>query len=550
MFKFMLYNNLKSIKSLDVFVMGILAVISALLMTFVGYKIFQMLQQSGYRLKRYFSWFKETRFSYFSRLFMLSFLSLAAVLLSSVLLNEFFIVESFNYFPLLFFILFSCFFITILFSEKQKTPLKYTKRIKRLICVNFILSLLVSFGLEFIGFCFIPYLSIGLICLLPVILPIVILISFIITLPIEKLIANSYVKKAKNKINSIANLTTIGITGSYGKTTLKNILNAILSEKYKVCATPENYNTPMGLSKTILNNLKEDDEIFIAELGARQQGDIMQLCEMVSPKIGIITGIGNQHLSSFGSIETIIKTKGELAEYITKNGNDLFINIESKNSKLLSENYKNSYLLSILNQNNVKFENVEVTTSGLKFIIKHGEDEKIIESSLIGAHNVSNLYIAVNVAINLGLTLSEIKNGVENLKSVPHRLEVINGSNGMTIIDDSYNCSVEGVKASLNVISKFSGKKFIITPGIVELGKEQYNENFEFGKNLASVCDYVIIDSMINFKAITEGLVSVGYDTSKIMIANSLTDAVEKLNKHASHGDVVLFENDLPDNFN
>jgi UDP-N-acetylmuramoyl-tripeptide--D-alanyl-D-alanine ligase len=266
--------------------------------------------------------------------------------------------------------------------------------------------------------------------------------------------------------------------------------------------------------------------------------------------MGVITGVGNQHLSSFGSVENIIKTKGELAKYISVNGGKLFINVDSKNAKILSENYKNTHNLSFLHQNNVKFENVEITSHGSKFTIKYNGQEEIVSTTLIGEHNISNLYIGVNVAISLGLTLLEIKIGIEELRCVPHRLEVISGNNGVTIIDDSYNCSVEGYNASLSILSKFSGKKFVITPGIIELGKEQYNENFKFGTKLASVCDWVIIDSMINFKAITDGLVSEKFDSSKIIIANSLTDAVEKLNKHTSKGDVVLFENDLPDNFN
>ena len=534
----------------DIAMLSIISVVSSVLMIFVGYKLLQMLQLSGYKLKGYCSWFKETKYSYLSRLFMLTFLSTAAMLMTNVLLEEFFVVRILEYVGILFYLLFSSLFITNLFSAKQKTPLKYTKRMTRLLVVYAILVLVASFFISFFGYLYVPYFSFAIIGIIPLMLPLFVFMAYFINYPIEKIISNSYLKKAKNKLKGFSNLKVIGITGSYAKTSVKNILYVILSEKYKVCATPSSYNTPLGLSKTILTKLDSEDEIFLAEMGAKQQNDIRELCEMVSPEIGIITGIGNQHLLTFGSVDNIVRTKSEIAEFITNRKGKLFINADSDLASGLSNQYKDASVVS-LDKNIGRFlvENLKIDKTGSVFELVVGEEKVKCKTVLLGKHNVSNILLAANVAYDLGLTLKEISNGISKILPTSHRLEIINSNLPYTIIDNAYNSSVEGSKASLDVLSKFSGKKIVITPGLIELGKDQFNFNFEFGKDMASVCDYVIIDSLINYDAISSGLIFAGFDESKIMQAVSLNQAVELLSKIVSDGDVVLFENDLPDNY-
>lgn len=550
MINFLLANTFELKDKLDISMLVIIALVSSVLMVFVGYKLLQMLQLTGYKLNGYLRWFKETKYSYISRLFMLSFLSLAAMLMTNVLLADFFVVPVLKFVGILFYILFSSLFITNLFTAKQKTPLKYTKRMTRLVVVYFILILIFSILIEILGFMFIPYLSYGLIGIIPIMLPLFVFLAYYITYPIEKLISNSYVKKAKKKLESIKNIQVIGITGSYGKTSVKNILKTLLSEKYKVCASPSSYNTPLGLAKTILQNLNSDNEIFIAEMGAKQRFDIKELCEMVKPKIAIITGIGNQHLLTFGSVDNIIKTKSELAEYVSNNHGKIFVNIESDGAKKLVNNFKDAIKVSIKdNTTDLYVKDIKTTKDGSKFSLCFNNEVVECKTILLGDHNISNILLAATVAINLGLTLKEIQEGIEKLVTIPHRLEIVKSSSTYTILDDAYNSSVEGSKASLDVLSKFSGKKFVITPGLVELGTEQFNSNFEFGIDMAKVCDYVIIDSVINYDAISSGLIFGGFDEKNIIQVANLTQAVQMLNTLASSNDVVLFENDLPDNY-
>lgn len=541
---FMFDNNV------DLIMFSVIAVLSTVLMIFVGYRLLQMLQLTGYKLRSYLKWFKETKCSYVSRLFMLVFLSVLSMTLTNVLLEDFFVgkLHIFSYCSIIFYLLFCSMFIINLFNAKQKTPLKYTRRMKRLVVVYTIIVAAVTFVIEFIGFKFLPLISFGLISVVPLFLPLCVFLAYFITYPIEKLISNSYIKRAKVKLSQMKNVKVIGITGSYGKTSVKNILSTILSEKYKVCPTPASYNTPLGLAKTILSNLSEKDEVFIAEMGAKQIGDIKELCLMVEPSVGIITGIGNQHFLTFGNTENIIKTKSELAEFITQKGGKLYVNTDGGIAKKVCENYPQAIDVSIEN-NRFIVSNIQTDKNGSTFTLECDGISKKCKTILLGKHNISNIILACNVAFDLGLSIDEIAKGIEKLRTVSHRLEIIKSSSSYTIIDNSYNSSVQGSEASIDVLSKFSGKKFVITPGLVELGQQQFNANFEFGKAMAKVCDYVIIDSTINFDAISSGLIFAGFDEEKILRAGSLSQAVQVLNTLIEADDVVLFENDLPDNY-
>ena len=549
MYNFMLDLPLKFESRVDLFMLSLISIVTTVLMVFVGYKLLQMLQLSGYKLRGYCRWFKETKYSYLSRLFMLTFLSTAAMLMTNVLLEEFLTIGTLEYISVVFYILFSSMFITNLFTAKQKTPLKYTKRMTRLVVCYTILIAAATFAIGYLGLIYVPYFSFAIIGIIPVMLPLFVFAAYFITYPIEKLISNSYVVKAKKKLASNKNIKVIGITGSYGKTTLKNMLYVMLSEKYKVCATPSSYNTPLGLSKTILSKLTDEHEIFIAEMGAKQRYDIKELSEMVSPEIGIITGVGNQHLLTFGLIENVIKTKSELADFVSTNGGKIFINVDSELTKSLAENYS-AELVSLKNDiGELKVQNLKVSKDGSSFDLEYKGEIVKCKTILLGSHNVSNILLAATVSLSLGVSLKEISAAISKITTVSHRLEIIKSNTNYTIIDNAYNSSVEGSKASLEVLSKFKGKKIVITPGLVELGLEQFNSNFEFGKELAAVCDYVIIDSGINYDAISSGLVFAGFDESKIIQAVSLNQAVQLLSNIVEEGAVVLFENDLPDNY-
>ena len=215
--------------------------------------------------------------------------------------------------------------------------------------------------------------------------------------------------------------------------------------------------------------MSEKDEIFIAEMGAKQIGDICELCAMVEPSIGVITGVGNQHLLTFGSVENIVKTKSELAEFVTNNGGKVYINTDGALAQEIHEKYPNSTAVS-LKENMFNISDIKTGKDGSTFVLTVDGKQKKCKTILLGEHNISNIILACSVAFDMGLSLDEIAKGIEKLRSVPHRLEIIKSSSKYTIIDNSYNSSVQGSEASIDVLSKFEGKKFVITPGLVELG--------------------------------------------------------------------------------
>lgn len=528
----------------------VVSVVNAAMLCMAGYRFLQVLQLSNYRLRGYFCWIKEDKGAYWGRLLILTFLSSAALLITNVLLENFFVYKIMTYLGLVFYFLFVTVFVINQFNVTKKTPLKYTHRMNRMIGVMFVLIFVVSMLMLNFTSIYIPYFKYGAVGFTPVLLPIFVLLAYFIMWPFETIRNKRYIKLAKTKLNSHVNLIKIGITGSYGKTSVKNILTTLLSEKYEVCSSPYSYNTPLGIAITINNVLKPHHQIFIAEMGARYVGDIAELCDIVSPSIGVLTGIGNQHLASFKTQENLEATKFELVEGISENG-IVFFNGDNVSMQKLIDKAKTKKVVSKLDEqgDSAYITELKVTQKGSEFILHYGKDKIKCETVLLGKHNVSNILLCCNVALHLGLTLEEISHAILKLTPVSHRLALMPSANSLIVIDDAYNGSVDGAKAALEVLKNFEGKKFVITPGLVELGAEQFNSNFEFGRDLASVADYVIINGIVNFDAISSGLIFAGFDESKVLRAGSINQAVEVMANYAEAGDVVLFENDLPDNY-
>ncbi len=529
----------------------VLSAVNAVLVMFMATKMLQMLQLSNYKLKGVNDWLKQCKFNYWGRLAMVSVLSCASMLIINVLLDDFLVVRALKYVSVIMYLVFALIYIINTFSAPQKTPIKYTHRMNRLVAVVGILSWIISIALMYVSVNYIPYFTAGGMVIVPVFIPLIVYLSHFLTKGIEKQISNKYIKKAQDKLSRRTNLITIGVTGSYGKTTVKNIIACILAEKYKVCVSPYSYNTPLGLSKTILENLEDTDEIFIAEMGARFVGDISTLCNMVNPSIGVITGIGNQHLATFESVENLVKAKSELTDYVTNRNGTMIFNVDSTSAKQMYENAQCDKIEVGLNiKENVYVKDFVCTPQGSQFTLVIGKKQyKDVSTKLLGEHNVSNILTAVCVALKLGLTHEQILQGISKVIPTAHRLSLMPSTNALVIIDDAYNGSVEGYKSALNVLSKYNENKVIITPGLVELGKEQFNCNFEFGRAMAKVADYVIITGIVNYDAISTGLEFCNFPSNKIIRAGDLNQAVSMLASITNPGDVILFENDLPDNY-
>ncbi len=500
---------------------------------------FQMFQQNSYYPSRYFGWLKGSYTNGFLGCALLYFL------ISAIYFFKIYIACSILSFFLL------CYNIKTAI-EIQKTSVKglvFTDRVKRLyLTAALIFALLIAIYLVF------PQNIIGrfaivLSLLLSFVPPIFTFALWGITLPIENRISQYYIDDAKKILASRPDLTVIGITGSYGKTTTKFILTRILSEKFNVMCTPHSFNTPMGIVKTIRTMLKPQTEIFVCEMGAKEVGNIKEDCDIASPKYGIITSVGPQHLETFKSIENVFSTKFELADAVRENGGITFINGDSKEiiSRIDSDEYK-----IYGTDKNFDFcgKDLSYGRNGSQFTVKLGGKKVAFTTKLLGLHSIIDTIGAIGLAYTLGVPVSDLQYAVASLKPAEHRLEMKPFANGSLLIDDAYNSNPEGCLEAVRVLGSFDGmKKVIVTPGLVELGEKEYECNYALGKEAAKNCDVIILVGKNRSKPIADGVRDSGFPHENLYIAASFKEAMEIYGKFADANTAVLFENDLPDNY-
>lgn len=535
----------------------VISAMNALLLYFSSLKFMLVLQQSGYKGGRYFKWVRDSKKTYMARLMLLSIMGLLFFCVLNICFASLLGTEACSYVGFASYVLFSVSYIKTEGAVNAKVPLKKTKRLVRL-CITYALVLFAfSFGLILL----VNYLARllnsetvfvlrnAVICLTPLLTPILLITAYGINEPLEEIIRRRYYAITKRKLDR-EDVIKIGITGSYGKTTVKEILKGILSVKYRVLATPESFNTPLGMSWAV-KNLDSTHDVFIAEMGARTKGDISELVNLVKPKYGVLTGINNQHLETFKDIETTKDTKFELFSGLPSDGVGFFSS-ENQGSRELFDRFNGKKILAGGKTDNslVYAENVNVTARGTWFnLVIKGEKPVSCMTTLLGKHSIDNICLAASVAYELGLTPEEICFGICKLQSVGHRLELIPNNKNIVIIDDSFNANEDGVKASMEVLKHFTGRKIVLTPGLVELGKRENQANYEMGKLLAENVDVVIVIGKHNAEMLVSGLLDGGMDRNNIAFYKSLNKGNEYLNTILKEGDVVLFENDLPDNY-
>lgn len=500
-----------------------------------------MLQLNSYMNSRYMKWFKGNYSKEISIRSIIPFLSIVFIVFQQYVA---------------FLVIWICAYVYLYLKRikiKEKKKFVVTDRVKRqYITTSAILVLLVLMAnylyLHFGKSELIVFLSIA--ALMGELKVIYALLANSINLPLEKAISNWYYNDAKRMLKQNKLLTVIGITGSYGKTSSKYILSRILSEKYNVLMTPESYNTLMGVVRTIREQLKPTHEIFVVEMGAKKKGDIQEICKLVKPKYGLLTSIGLQHLETFKSFNNIIETKFELIESLTIDG-AAFLNFE--NEAIRCKKTDKLRISFGINNNALSYwaEEIKYDNRGSSFRLHSYKNEPFeLKTRLLGMHNVLNIVGACAVALELGVSIEKICYAVRQLNAVPHRLELKGSSAGVTIIDDAFNSNPEGANEAINVLGKFdSSMKILITPGLVELGAREYDCNYNLGTKAAEVCDFIIMVGIKRSKPISEGLAAVSYPIEKTYVAKNLNEALEKMKTRATDGSVVLFENDLPDNY-
>ena len=422
---------------------------------------------------------------------------------------------------------------------KAQKALVFTKRVKRLCAVLAALEIVICLLLSLIT----PKLCL----LVPLCAPLLLALAAQCAAPMEKRINMGFFRDAQKRRAQRPDLIRIGISGSYGKTSTKFLLRTILSQKYNVLATPSSFNTTMGVTRIIREQLKPEHEVFIAEMGARHVGDIRELVELVHPSLGMITSVGPQHLDTFGNIETVASTKYELIDGLPQDGTAVFARDGAICEQLYAKcTLKDKHLAG----EDIWAENVTVGPEGSAFELVSRDGTRVpCKTCLLGEHAIANLMLCAQAALCLGLTVEEIAAGIESCESVEHRLQLLPTGNGVTVIDDAFNSNPVGAAAALRVMKDFPGRRIIITPGMVELGEKEAEYNRAFGEQMAESVDIAILVGGKHTAPILEGLKAKGFARENCFVVANLDESTRVLGSLVRAGDVVLYENDLPDNY-
>ena len=381
-----------------------------------------------------------------------------------------------------------------------------------------------------------------------------ILLANLLCFPIEEALRQSYVRAARQIVTEY-HPTVIGITGSYGKTSTKELLGHILAARFDVYKTPKSYNTLMGVCKVIREELKPHHKYFIVEMGAYQPGEIARICQLVGPSYGILTAVGPQHLERFKTLEAVARAKNELIEALPSTGAAVF-NADDPTCLRLSNQARvkvKRYGMENLDICDAFARNIQLSSQGTSFemFLKETGQWITVKTRLLGRHNVANILAACLLARECGVPVKEIIFSVASAEPFAHRLQLVQSDNQVMYIDDSYNSNPVGARMALEVLGlHMGGRKILVTPGYAELGPIQAAEHAKLGRLAGDTCDYLIlVGSPTRTAEIEAGARQSKIQPENILCYNSLSQVKEFFLTFLKPGDMVLFENDLPDNY-
>lgn len=368
---------------------------------------------------------------------------------------------------------------------------------------------------------------------------------FLFSFPTE-LYRDFKIEKAIKKIRLQKKLWVIGITGSYGKSSAKEYIGQILENKFKVVKTAGTNNTPIGIANTILSDLKRSTEVFIVEMGAYKKGEIGEMCQIVQPKIGVLTGVNYQHASLFGNLKNTIVAKYELIEALPKNGLALF-NGNNENAYGL---YKKTKMRKVLYQSflNRLFTadaavyafNIKVYKEKITFNV-HLKGQKLhFEAPLVGIQNIENILPAIFIADYLGMSKTQIKKAVSALSPLPKTMNLQKTADGVSLIDDTFNANPDAVLAALDYMKIYKGKKMLVLQPMIELGKNAKNEHYRIAFQIAKVCDNLLLTNKNFYQEIMKGITD-GGGKCAVLVDNPIKLA-EFIRENTKRGDVVVLE--------
>ncbi len=435
-------------------------------------------------------------------------------------------------------------------------PLVFTARAKRLFALALAPSALVALAAIACAALKVGALGIsillGLAWLLLALAPLVLTAANFALRPFEAAVNRRFVAGAKRTLAAVDPLV-VGITGSYGKTSTKFCLGAVLGADRPTLVTPASFNSYLGVVRTINELLRPEHRAFVVEMGMFRRGDIAELCELAKPKLGVITAIGPMHLERLGSIEEIEAAKAELMEALPADGRLITNADDPRCLAIAGRAHVPLTLFGIENADaQVRATNIGLAGGRTELDIQLDDAEPIhVSAQLLGRHNVYNMLAAAAVGQTLGVAPATIARALASVSAPEHRLAPIhNAAAGVVVIDDAYNSNPDGAAAALEVLRDHEAtRRLLVTPGMVELGELEEQLNRRFGEQAAAVCDLVVLVGGRRTQPIYEGLVSAGMASEDVHVVADLAEATGLLGKIRRSGDVILFENDLPDTY-
>lgn len=362
--------------------------------------------------------------------------------------------------------------------------------------------------------------------------------------------------KAMKKIKKREKLIVVGITGSFGKSSTKEFLYTMLSRKYNVLKTSGNINTEIGVAQTVINNLKPEHQVFIVEMGAYRKGEIKLLCDIVKPKIGVVTGVNEQHLALFGSMENLLFAEGgrELASALPQSGL-LVLNGDNKHCLDLSRRTNlpaglKKMIYSLKGDrvdSDLWTEDISVHKEYVSFLVVDKNRNAVhLRANVLGKQNVQNILAAILVARELGVSLEEIVEACKDMQQDQAGMRLKKGKHNIDIIDSSYSANPDGVLADLDYLNTFPGKKVVVMPCLIELGKQSSSVHEKIGRKIGEVCDMAIITSKDNFRDIKKGILEAGKKPESVVLCDRTDDIYSMLTLYCKSGDAVLLEGRVP----
>jgi len=347
-----------------------------------------------------------------------------------------------------------------------------------------------------------------------------ILVAHMVTLYIEKIRMAGFARQAKAKLESMDDLIIIGVTASYGKTSIKNIIAHILDARFETYATPRSVNTLGGVIKDINIDLPVNTQVYVVEMGARGEGDIAEIAHLVGEHYAVVGKIGPAHIEYFGTLENIRNTKMEILQ--SDRLREVWVHTSAQVEPTDNIHIYGDDIVDV----EARLDGTAFTLDGIRY-----------EASLLGGFNAENIAVAIKVAKALGIDDETIRRQLATLKPVDHRLQRIDAG-GKIILDDSFNGNIDGMMASFDLASTYDGRKVLITPGLVEVDDEL---NKQVAMRANEVFDMVVVTGDLNYSIFQDAV-----DPTKLSKLDDKAQMQQMLASQTMAGDLILFANDAP----